>query len=81
VIFQFKEWDPDYPHVAQSNLNFLAPEYVLTMTCSTSSDMYSLGILMYAIFNKGKPLFDCRNQMSTYKKNVEEVGLLQAFPE
>ncbi|XP_064634954.1 SCY1-like protein 2 [Lineus longissimus] len=86
VIFQFKEWDADFPHVAQPNLNFLAPEYILTLTCSTASDMYSLGILMYTIFNKGKPLFDCRNQMSTYKKNVEELrhmknSLLGSIPD
>ena len=63
------------PYVAQPNLNYLAPEYALTMQCDISSDMYSLGILLYAVFNNGKPLYNCRNELSAFRKNSEEVGM------
>ncbi|KAJ8299631.1 hypothetical protein KUTeg_023691 [Tegillarca granosa] len=33
-LFPFREWDPEIPPVAQPNLNYLAPEYALTMSCS-----------------------------------------------
>ncbi|ESP05108.1 hypothetical protein LOTGIDRAFT_151904 [Lottia gigantea] len=66
------------PPVAQSNLDFLAPEYTLTMTCSPASDMYSLGVLIYSIFNNGKPLFECQGQLSTFQKNAEELRHLRS---
>jgi SCY1-like protein 2 len=35
--------------------------------------MYSLGIFLYAIFNNGKPIFQCRDQWGAFEKNVAEV--------
>ncbi|XP_067654705.1 SCY1-like protein 2 isoform X2 [Haliotis asinina] len=72
-MFAFKEWDPDIPPCCQPHLDYLAPEYALTMMCSLASDMYSIGVLIYALFNNGKPLFECRTQLSTFKKNAEEL--------
>ena len=54
----------------------MAPEYVLTMTCGTASDMYSLGLLIYAVFAKGKPLFECHGELSAFKSNAEEVRII-----
>ncbi|XP_046552388.1 SCY1-like protein 2 isoform X3 [Haliotis rubra] len=72
-MFAFKEWDADIPPCCQPHLDYLAPEYALTMMCSLASDMYSIGVLIYALFNNGKPLFECRTQLSTFKKNAEEL--------
>jgi serine/threonine protein kinase len=38
-----------------------------------SSDMYSLGVLIYALFNKGKTPYNCDNSMAAFKRNVEMV--------
>lgn len=84
--FEFKEWECDIPPVAQPHLDFLAPEYSLTMSCSQASDMFSLGALIFAIFNNGKPLYECRDDISQFKKNSEEMrhmrqSLLGCVPE
>ncbi|XP_041365074.1 SCY1-like protein 2 [Gigantopelta aegis] len=85
-LYRFQEWSSEIPPLAQPNLNYLAPEYALTMMCCTASDMYSVGVIMYASFNKGKTLFDCKDQLSVFKKNAEELrhlrpSLLGSLPE
>jgi len=72
-LFSFKDWDPDIAPCAQPNLDFLAPEFALTESCSLASDMFSIGVLIYAVFNNGKSLYDCKHQLSAFKKNAEEV--------
>ena len=71
--FAFKEWDPSMPPLIQAELDYMAPEYILTMSNDTMSDMFSLGMLFQAVFNDGKTLFECREQINIYKQNVEEV--------
>ncbi|CAH1785559.1 unnamed protein product, partial [Owenia fusiformis] len=73
ALFSFREWNPESPPKIQPNLDYLAPEFSLTMSCDTSSDMFSLGIVFYAIFNKGKTLFECRDQWHAFKKNASEL--------
>lgn len=75
--FDFKDWDCDIPPVAQPHLDYLAPEYSLTMTCSQASDMFSLGALIFAVFNNGKPIYECHNNISEFKKNAEELRHLR----
>lgn len=36
--------------------------------------MFSLGVLIYSIYNKGKPPFDCDSNMTAFKRNVEQVS-------
>ncbi|KAK6184566.1 hypothetical protein SNE40_007015 [Patella caerulea] len=72
-VYEFIEWDSECPPIAQPNLDYLAPEYAITMTCSPASDMYSLGVVIYSLFNNGKPLFECHSQLSTFQKNAEEL--------
>lgn len=71
--FPFREWRSDLVPVTQPNLDYMAPEYVRTMTCSPASDMFSLGMLVYTIFSKGKPFYDCHGDLSAFKNNAEEV--------
>ena len=67
------QWEPHLWPWAQPDLNFAAPEYILSRSCDVSSDMFSLGVLIYSIYNKGRPPFDCDSNMSAFKRNVEQV--------
>ncbi|ODM88730.1 SCY1-like protein 2 [Orchesella cincta] len=67
-----KEFDYEAQPVSQQNLDFLAPEYV-KVTCSAASDMYSLGMLLYAAFNDGKSLYINCGSWQIYKQNIEKL--------
>ncbi|KAK2168101.1 hypothetical protein LSH36_20g02000 [Paralvinella palmiformis] len=75
--YPFKEWEPHFPPVTKPNLDYLAPEYAVTQSCDTSADLFSLGMLMYAIFNGGKTLYDCRGEWNTFKQNAKEARCLK----
>ncbi|XP_061180862.1 SCY1-like protein 2 [Saccostrea echinata] len=72
-LFPCNEWNPDQPPVTQPDLDYMAPEYYLTHSCSEASDMFSLGVLIYCIYNHGKALYECHGQLSQFKKFVEEL--------
>jgi len=72
-LFVCGGWEVDVAPCGQPHLDYRAPEYALTDTCSLASDMFSLGVLIYAVFNSGKPLYECKNQPASFKKNAEEV--------
>ena len=74
MSFQFQEYNTGKPLHTQPNLDYLAPEYILEKSCTTQSDMYSMGMLIYAVYNQGRPLFENRNNLLSYKSNVEQVG-------
>ncbi|XP_031557688.1 SCY1-like protein 2 [Actinia tenebrosa] len=65
------QWEPRLFPYAQPDLNYCAPEYILSRSCDVSSDMYSLGVLIYALFNGGKTPYSCDNNMTAFKRNVE----------
>ncbi|XP_023584672.1 SCY1-like protein 2 [Trichechus manatus latirostris] len=73
--FPCKEWDPNLPSLCLPNPEYLAPEYILSVSCETASDMYSLGTVMYAIFNKGKPIFEV-NKQDIYKSFSRQLDQL-----
>ncbi|XP_066139068.1 SCY1-like protein 2 [Euwallacea fornicatus] len=52
--FPFQDFSPTLPNVCQPNLNYLAPECVLSQNHSTASDMFSLGMLAYTLHSPGK---------------------------
>ena len=47
-----------------------APEYVLQEQINTSSDMYALGCVIYAVHAKGVPPFRNHNSLSSMRSNV-----------
>lgn len=59
----------------QPVLNFVAPEHFVGGKCDTSADIFSVGCLAYAVFNKGNAPFDHGNNQGTFKKNSEKVGV------
>lgn len=48
----------DTPSIALPNPDYIAPEYVNrdALDVDTTADMFSLGLLTYTLYNKGKPL-------------------------
>ena len=53
-------------------MDFLAPEYALESECTTASDMFSLGMVAFALYNT-KPLFVNSGNWGVYKRNASEV--------
>ena len=73
MTFQFREWDKRRPLHTNPSLDYLAPEYILSKSCNELSDIYSYGMLCYAAYNHGKPLYESQNNMLSFKQNVEQV--------
>jgi len=42
--------------------------------------MFSFGVLIYSIYNKGRPPFDCDNNMTAFKRNVEQMSRNSSTP-
>ncbi|CAL4058588.1 unnamed protein product, partial [Meganyctiphanes norvegica] len=72
-FWSFEEYDSKKQPTSQPNLNYLAPEYALTHSLDAAADLYPLGVLIYAIFNEGRPLFNNHDDFSVFKKNCCEL--------
>ncbi|KAG8195910.1 hypothetical protein JTE90_001145 [Oedothorax gibbosus] len=59
------------PKMGQPDLDFTAPEVQGTSTCSPLSDMFSLGMLICAIYNNGRSLIDANHSAANYNKQLE----------
>ncbi|RXM36712.1 SCY1-like protein 2 [Acipenser ruthenus] len=86
--YSCKEWDPNLPSLCLPNPEYLAPEYILSVSCDTASDMYSLGVVVYAVFNEGKPIFDVNKHgiFKSFSKQLDQLSrlsqtILQKIPE
>lgn len=80
MIFPSLEFDYDLPPILYPNLEHLAPEYVVTHNCSLASDMFSLGALIYTVFNDGTPLYNCNGNPASIKQNSEKLKNLNKLP-
>lgn len=72
-----KDFEIQRPVLPLPSMDFLAPEYGLTESCSVHSDLYSLGMLTYAVFNGGKPLHENRNNVMSFKYHIEQVMIIR----
>ena len=79
AFYPFREWSPELPPVIQPSLDYLAPEFTLSMSCDTASDMFSLGVLFYAVFNSGQTIYKCSDQFSAFKKNISQVNRIHFY--
>jgi len=43
--------------------------------CDTASDMFSVGVLIYALYNNGQPVLDSMNEWSKFKSNASHVSV------
>ncbi|XP_023311083.1 SCY1-like protein 2 [Anoplophora glabripennis] len=64
-------WTSRLSKMAQPNLDYTAPETQTQSVCSILSDMFSLGMVICAIFNNGRPLIQAGNSSSAYLKQLE----------
>ncbi|XP_051974260.1 SCY1-like protein 2 [Xyrauchen texanus] len=83
-----KEWDPNLPLLCLRNPEYVAPEYILSVSCDAASDMYSLGVLIHAVFNEGKPVFQVNKQdiFKSFSRQLDQLshlspGVLSQIPE
>uniref|UniRef100_A0A3B4DDP3 Protein kinase domain-containing protein n=1 Tax=Pygocentrus nattereri TaxID=42514 RepID=A0A3B4DDP3_PYGNA len=83
-----KEWDPNLPPLCLPNPEYVAPEYILSVSCDSASDMYSLGVIVHAVFNEGKPVFQVNKQdiFKSFSRQLDQLsrlspGVLSQIPE
>ncbi|KAM9328182.1 SCY1-like protein 2 isoform 2-T2 [Pholidichthys leucotaenia] len=83
-----KEWEPNLPPLCLPNPEYLAPEYILSVSCDSASDMYSLGVVMHAVFNEGKPVFKVNKHdiFKSFSRQLDQLSsmspsLLNKIPE
>ncbi|CCA68430.1 related to bovine rhodopsin kinase and to YGR052w [Serendipita indica DSM 11827] len=69
--WEFPESHSSLPYYVQRNFDYMAPEYAIDEQISTSSDMFALGCLLYAVHNKGSPPFRNHSSLSTLKSNMQ----------
>ena len=62
-------YDPRLPRTVQMDLDFVSPDFVLDSSISSFADMFSLGLIVLALYNSPheSPLHTNRN-ISAYKK-------------
>ena len=70
----FPEYNHGTPPEGYPDMDFLAPEYALESECTTASDMFSLGMVAFALYNT-KPLFVNSGNWGVYKRNASEVKI------
>lgn len=77
-----KEWDPNLPPLCLPNPEYLAPEYILSVSCDSASDMYSLGVVMHAVFNEGKPVFQVNKHdiFKSFSRQLDQVSRTGVHP-
>lgn len=71
-FWPFEEYDSRGHPNCQPHLDYLAPEYALTHTLDTAADLFPLGVLTYALFNEGRPIFHNNQDFGTFKRNCCE---------
>uniref|UniRef100_A0A0K0D410 Protein kinase domain-containing protein n=1 Tax=Angiostrongylus cantonensis TaxID=6313 RepID=A0A0K0D410_ANGCA len=80
-IYETFNWSSHVPAILQPNLDYLAPEYVVGSGCDSSSDIYSLGVLSFVVYNECRPPFEHKNDLAIFKKNVEKLDAFQVRTE
>jgi SCY1-like protein 2 len=54
----------------------MAPEYSTTKVYDSQSDMFSLGMLIYALYNRGRTLYECHDSYSSFIKMSDDLKVL-----
>lgn len=75
----FNEYCPAMHALTQPDLDYLAPEYALSASHSPASDLYSLGMVIYALHSTGhQTLGNIGTDYTKYKRFVNEIRQLPA---
>lgn len=73
-FWPFNEYCPAMHSMTQPVLDYLAPEYILSASHSPASDLYSLGMVIYALHSTGhQTLGNVGTDYTKYKKFVNEI--------
>ncbi|EPY54134.1 SCY1 protein kinase Ppk32 [Schizosaccharomyces cryophilus OY26] len=72
--YELLDFDFSIPSSLQQCLDFLAPEYVLHEIVGPENDVFSLGCLIYAVFNRGKSVINAKNHLLSYEKEVSDLN-------
>jgi SCY1-like protein 2 len=76
VTYPFREYDGNSPALINPRLDFMAPEYYTTKSYDSQSDMFSLGMLIYALYNRGRTLYECHDNYSAFIKMCDDLKVL-----
>lgn len=70
----FQEYNSTWQPLTQPSLEYMAPEYALISSHSASSDIFSLGVLIYALHSTGgKPLRMFGKDYSAFKRYANDL--------
>lgn len=78
VNYPFEDFSPTLPNVCQPNLDYLAPECILSQTHSSASDMFSLGMLIYAVQSPAKCSIKPVKDIQQFKARAQELKKLSS---
>lgn len=82
AFWPFTEYTQALHPLTQPILDYMAPECALTQVHSAASDIYSLGMLIYALHSPGaRPLLQCGGDYMKFKKFAKEVRFHFSFSE
>lgn len=76
-FYPFEEYSPTVPSISQPNLDYMAPECVLTQCHSTASDMFSLGMLIYALRSGGGQTLFPVNDLQQFRGRIQQLKQLK----
>ncbi|KAL5960538.1 SCY1-like protein 2 [Taenia solium] len=70
---EFAPWQSSIPSLCQPHLDFCAPEVAIEGRGYAASDMFSIGVLIHAIYNNGVSLLDCHECYGVYREAVKKL--------
>ncbi|CAF1193530.1 unnamed protein product [Rotaria sordida] len=76
ATYPFREYDGNIPSIINPRLDYMAPEYHTRKCFDTQSDMFSLGMLIYALYNHGKTLHECHDNYTLFIKMCDDLKSL-----
>ncbi|CAF1042211.1 unnamed protein product [Rotaria sp. Silwood1] len=76
ATYPFRDYDGNIPPILNPQLDYMAPEYVTNKSYDSQSDMFSLGMLIFALYNHGKTLYECHDNYSSFTKMCDELKVL-----
>ena len=69
ALSEVLNYDPRLPRSVQLNLDYASPDFVLDNNVNAASDMFSLGLLIVALYNSPhKSPLETKMSVSTYKR-------------
>uniref|UniRef100_A0A914CTI1 Protein kinase domain-containing protein n=1 Tax=Acrobeloides nanus TaxID=290746 RepID=A0A914CTI1_9BILA len=76
ATFEATEWDRRVLSIMNPELDYSAPELVTAVKVDVYADMYSIGVLAFSVFNDYKPIFENKNMLDNFNKNIDKLKQL-----